>query len=106
MKTHARKGLCYASATFQRSIIRALQNIKQRHGSVVMSHIDDIVIDTEMIEDQIVKKKEVFKCLTEAGFKMRAEKCDFMRTETKDLGRVVSTEGINPVPDAVRKIQE
>ena len=32
-------GLCNASATFQRSITRALQKIQQRHGSVVMAYI-------------------------------------------------------------------
>ena len=37
---------------------------------------------------------------------MRAEKCDFMRTETKYLARVVSAEGIKPDPAAVSKIQE
>ena len=99
-------GLCNASATFQRSITRALQKIQQRHGSVVMAYIDDIVIATETIEDHLERIREVFECLREAGFKMRAEKCDFMRTETKYLGRVVSTEGIKPDPAAVSKIQE
>ena len=99
-------GLCNASATFQRSITRALQKIQQRHGSVVMAYIDDIVIATETIEDHLERIREVFECLREAGFKMRAEKCDFMRTETKYLGRVVSAEGIKPDPAAVSKIQE
>ena len=45
--------------------------------------------------------KEVFECLREAGFKKRAEKCDFMY-----LGRIVSAEGIKPDPEAVAKIQE
>ena len=99
-------GLCNASATFQRSITRALQRIQQRHGSVVISYIDDIVIATETLEDHIVRIKEVFECLREAGFKMRAEKCDFMRTETKYLGRVVSSEGIRADPEAIVKIQE
>ena len=99
-------GLCNASATFQRSITRALQKIQQRHGSVVMAYIDDIVIATETIEDHLDRIREVFECLREAGFKMRAEKCDFMRTETKYLGRVVSAEGIKPDPAAVSKIQE
>ena len=99
-------GLCNASATFQRSITRALQKIQQRHGSVVMAYIDDIVIATETIEDHIKRIKEVFECLREAGFKMRAEKCDFMRTETKYLGRIVSADGIKPDPDAVAKIRE
>ena len=99
-------GRCNASATFQRSITRALQKIQQRHGSVVMAYIDDIVIATETIEDHIMKIKEVFECLREAGFKMRAQKCDFMRTKTKYLGRIVSADGIKPNPEAVAKFQE
>ena len=99
-------GLCNASATFQRSITRALQKIQQRHGSVVMAYIDDIVIATETIEDHLERIREVFECLREAGFKMRAEKCNFMRTETKYLGRVVSSEGIKPDPAAVSEIQK
>ena len=71
-----------------------------------MASIDDIVIATETIEDHLVRIREVFECLREAGFKMRAKKCYFMRTETKNLGRVVSAESIKPDPAAVGKIQE
>ena len=71
-----------------------------------MAYIDDIVIATETIEDHIMRIKEVFECLREAGFKMRAEKCDFIRTETKYPGRLVSTDGIKPDPEPVAKIQE
>ena len=71
-----------------------------------MAYIDDIVIATETIEDHLERIREVFECLREASFKMRAEKCDFMRTETKYLGRVVSSEGIKPDPAAVSKSQE
>ena len=70
-----------------------------------MNYIDDIVIATEMIEDHIVTIKQVFECLREAGFKMRAAICDCMRTETKYLGRVGSSGGIMPDPEAVGKIQ-
>ena len=83
-------GLCNASATFQRSITRALQKIQQRHGSIAMAYIEDIVIDTETIDDHLMRIREKYECLREASFKMRAEKCDFMRTETKFLGRVLS----------------
>ena len=88
------------------SITRALQKIQQRYESVVMANIDDRVIATETIEDHLERIREVFECLNEAGSKMRAEKCDFMRTETKYLRRVVSAEGIKPDPAAVSKIQE
>ena len=53
-------GLCNASATFQRSITIALQKIQQRHGSVVMAYIDDIVIATKIIEDHLGSESEKY----------------------------------------------
>ena len=71
-----------------------------------MAYIDDIVIARETIENHIARIKEVLECLREAGFKMRAAKCDFMRTEMKYLGRVLSAGGIKPDPEAVVKKQK
>ena len=88
-------GMCNASATFQRAIARALRKTVNREGSMVMTYIDDIVIATETIEDHMVRLREVFECLREAGFKMRVAECDFMKSEIKYLGRVVSAEGTN-----------
>ena len=48
-----------------------------------VAYIDDIVIETDTIEDHVVRIREVFECLREAGFKIRAEKCGFTRTEAK-----------------------
>ena len=81
-------GICNASATFQRAIVRALRKIVNREGSMVMAYIDDIVIATETVEDHMVRLREVFQCLPEAGFKMRVAKCDFMKSEIKYLGSV------------------
>ena len=99
-------GMCNASATFQRAIARALRKIVNRKGSMVMAYIDDIVIATETVEDHMVRLREVFECLREAGFKMRVAKCDFMKSEIKYLGRVVSAEGIKPDPKAVVKLRD
>ena len=99
-------GLCNASATFQRAIARALQKIVNRKGSMVMAYIDDIVIATETVEDHMARLREVFECLREAGFKMRVAKCDFMKSDIKYLGRVVSAEGVKPDPKAVAKLRD
>ena len=50
--------------------------------------------------------REVFQCLGEAGFKMGVSKCDFMRSEIKYMGRVVSADGIMPAPKAVSKLRD
>ena len=73
---------------------------------MVMAYIDDIVIATETIEDHMNRLREVFDCLRAAGFKMRVSKCDFMKSEIKYLGRVVSAEGIKPDPKAVAKLRD
>ena len=99
-------GLCNASATFQRTIARALHKIVNREGSMVMAYIDDIVIATETVEDHMVRLREVFECLREAGFKMRVAKCDFMKSKIKYLGGVVSAEGVKPDPKAVDKLRD
>ena len=99
-------GMCNASATFQRAIARALRNIVNREGSMVMAYIDDIVIATETVEDHMARLREVFECLREAGFKMRVAKCNFMKSEIKYLGRVVSAEGVKPDPKAVAKLRD
>ena len=79
-------GMCNASATFQRAIARALRKIANREGSMVMA-----------VEDHMVRLREVFQCLREAGFKMRVYKCHFLKSEIKNLGRVVSAEGIKRI---------
>ena len=99
-------GMCNASATFQRAIARALRKIVNREGSMVMAYIDDIVIATETVEDHMVRLREVFECLREAGFKMRVAKCDFKKSEIKYLGHVVSAEGVRPDPKAVAKLRD
>ena len=91
-------GMCNASATLQRTIARALLKIVNREGSMVMVYTDDIVIATETAEDHMVRLREVFECLREAGFKMSVAKCYFMKSEIKYLGQVVSAEGAKPDP--------
>ena len=59
----------------------------------MLTYIDDIVIATEAVEVHSDRLREVFECLREAGFKMRVAKCDFMKSEIKYLGRMISAEG-------------
>ena len=54
----------------------------------------------------MVRLREVFDYLRQAGFKMRVAKCDFMKSEIKYLGRVVSAEGIKPDLKAVFKLRD
>ena len=54
----------------------------------------------------MVRLREIFECLRKAGFKMRVAKSDFMKSEIKYLGRVVSAEGVKPDPKAVAQLRD
>ena len=69
-------GKCNASATFQLAIAQALQKTVNQEGNIVMAYVDDIVIATETFENHMVRLREVFEYLREAGFTMRVAKCD------------------------------
>ena len=94
------------SATFRRAISRAQRKVVNRESSMVMAYIDDIVIATESGEDHMCRLREVFECLREAGCKMRVVNCDFMKSEIKYLGHVISAEGIKPDPKTVAKLRD
>ena len=72
---------------------------------MMMAYLDDIVFATETDEDHMVCLREVFECLRGAFFKMRVAKCDFMKSEFKILGRVVSAGGIKRDPKAVSNLR-
>ena len=54
----------------------------------------------------MVRLREVFECLPEAGFKMRVARCDFIKSEIKYLGRLVSAEGTKPDLKTVSKLRD
>ena len=99
-------GMCNASGTIQRAKARALQKIVNRERSMVMAYIADNVSATGTIKDHMERLCEVLYCLREAGFRMRVSKCDFIKSEIKYLGRIVSADGINPDPKAVSKLRD
>ena len=77
-----------------------------RERSKFLAYIDDIVTATESVEDHMIGLREVCECLRETGFKMRVAKCDFMKSEYKYLGGVVSAERIKPNPKANGKLRD
>ena len=72
---------------------------------MVTAYIDDFVIATETVEHSMVRLREIFECLREAGFTMRVAKCDFMKSETMYLGRSVSAKAVKLDPKALEKLQ-
>ena len=53
----------------------------------------------------VIDLGEVFSWLAKVNLKVNQDKCDFVKTEVKVLGHLVSKQGIRPDPKKVETIQ-
>ncbi|XP_063727530.1 uncharacterized protein LOC134855080 [Symsagittifera roscoffensis] len=97
-------GLCNALATFQRLMAQALTSVTKKYGNIIMCYVDDVVIATPTLEDQIERLDEVFTCMKQAGLKCKPSKCEILRDSIKYLGRLADKLGVRPDPEAVEAV--
>jgi hypothetical protein len=62
----------------------------------VFVYLDDIICIGKTLEEHNKALKETFKRLSEAGLKLKPQKCKFIRPEVIMLGHRVNEEGIFP----------
>lgn len=94
-------GLCNAAQTQQRLINEVLQGLP-----FVFSYIDDIAIASENIEEHREHLKIVFQRLRDYGLSINVSKCVFGKSEVKFLGHQITVDGIQPLPEKVKVIQD
>ena len=82
-------GLCNSTATFQLLMAQALTSVTKKYGNLVMCYVNDVVIATPTLEDQIERLNEVFACMKRAGLKCKPSKCEIMKDSIEYLGRMV-----------------
>jgi len=90
-----------ACAIFQRTMEKVLQGIKN-----VINFIDDIVITGANKEEHLKNLKEVFKRLSQAGFKVNIKKSVFFQSEIRYLGHIINKEGLHKDPEKVAAMLE
>ena len=96
-------GLCNSPATFQRLMQHVFNELVYQ---ILFVYLDDIVIYSRTIDDQVEKLYTVFRKLKKHGLKLNPSKCNFFQPEIKYLGYVVSACGILTSPDKVKGVQE
>lgn len=79
-------GFCESPAEFQRRIVNILSSLIREEKVVV--YIDDIMIATETVEDNLEILKEVILILKRYGFE-NIDKCNFLKTTVEYLGYIV-----------------
>jgi len=94
-------GLCNAGATFQRLMDLVMSGL---HFDTCLVYLDDIVVFARTPEEHLQRLAVVFRRLSDAGLKLKPEKCSFFRTSVHFLGHVVSADGIATDPEKIRAV--
>ena len=96
-------GLRSSPSTFQRVMEAVLHGFSWKHCLIYM---DNILIFSQDFDSHLVHLREVFDRLSQAGLKLRPDKCKFAARKIHYLGHVVSKEGIFPDPDKISAVFE
>lgn len=81
-------GLCNAPATFQRIMQHCFRD---EVFQILLVFLDDIIVFSRTVEEQIQRLEVVFQKLRQHGLKLKPSKCDFFKEEVKYLGHIVSS---------------
>ena len=96
-------GLKNAPAAFQRYINTALAGLLD---TVCLAYLDDILIYGKSFAEHKENLREVLRRLKSKGIKLRVNKCEFVKTEVRYLGRLVSAEGYRADPGDVKALDK
>ena len=91
-------GLAEAAAYFQELICKVIGNVPY-----VMGYLDDIIIFSKIEEEHLQHIADIFKKLCKAGLKLKLSKFSFFQKELQYLGHLISEEGVQPLPEKIRK---
>ena len=95
-------GLCNAPATFQRLMEMCMGEMNLKEGLV---YLDDVIIFSATFEEHLERLQAVFSRLQEHNLKLKASKCEFMKSQVTYLGHIVSQEGIQTDPEKTSDIE-
>ena len=95
-------GLCNAPATFQRLIERCMGDMNLRDCLI---YLDDVIIFSSTFEEHLDRLEAVFTRLQQHNLKLKASKCEFMKSKVTYLGHVVSQDGIQTDPDKTEAVR-
>ena len=84
-------GMKTSGAVFQRLMDQMLGDLQPRCAVV---YINDITIFSPLMDQHLVDLGEVFKRLDSVNLKINLDKCNFVKSEVKVLGHLVSKQGI------------
>ena len=96
-------GLCNAGATFQRLMDIVMSGLNLE---ICLVYLDEIVVYAKTPEQHLQRLATVVGRLSDAGLKLKPEKCRFFRRRAQFLGHVISHEGIGTDPEKIQAVVE
>jgi len=94
-------GLCNAGATFQRLMDIILSGL---HPEICLVYLDDVIVFSNDAAQHLNRLEVVFDHLSQAGLKLKPEKCQFFQRSVCFLGHVISHEGIGTDPEKIKSV--
>ncbi len=94
-------GLTNAPSTFQWLMETAFNEV---HLFWILIYLDDIIIPSSTVDEQIARLCLVFQKLRDTGLKLKPSKCQWFLRKVKYLGHIVSMDGISTDPDKVAAV--
>ncbi len=95
-------GLSNAPATFQRYMQKVLQKVLYQF---VVVYLDDLLVFSETLEDHHTHLKKIFEIIKKNNLKLSIEKCNFLCSQVKYLGHIISSNGIRPDEDKLKSVE-
>lgn len=96
-------GLANAPSCFQQMMHKVIGNL--RFGKVIV-YLDDVLIVSETVEENLQLLEEVLKIFKENGLTLNLKKCHFLKTEIEFLGYRVKQNSIMPSEAKVQAVKE
>ena len=95
-------GLCNSPSTLQRLMERCMGDLNLRDCLI---YLDDIIIFSSTVEEHLQRLEAVFSHLSQHNLKLKASKCEFLKSKVTYLGHVVSEAGIETDPEKTEAIK-
>ena len=94
-------GLKNVGSTYQRMMTKMFE---PQLGKNVEVYIDDMVVKSKLVSEQLADLTSIFKILREHKLRLNASKCSFRVGSGKFLGYTVTHRGIEVNPDQIKVI--
>lgn len=96
-------GIKNSPGEFQRAMDIVFSDL---YNKGVLCYIDDIVICANASGEAVKLLENVLSRCVKEGLYLKVAKCEWMKSEVKLLGHVISSKGILPNPEKVRAVRE